>query len=178
MPRKIQALKSIKATLLLPMITIVSLSASAADLKLAMTPTLTYAIVEKIVDTCIAKQIKEKGAPIFIAVYDGGANLVSLRKMDNATMGSGETAMMKAEGAARFPYPTREVATWVAGKDGKGGNAGVAHIPGLAAFTGGLPIITANGMHIGGVGVSGADSNVDEDCARAGIEAVKLRWKK
>lgn len=173
-------LNKIKNTLLVKsaiVLTIISSGVYAADLKLAMRPTLTYAIVEKIVDTCIAKQIKEKGKPIFIAVFDDGANLVSLRKMDNATMGSGETAMMKAEGAARFPYPTREVATWVMGKDGKGGNAGVAHIPGLAALTGGLPIITADGIHIGGVGVSGAASDVDEDCARAGIEAVKLRWK-
>lgn len=57
--------------------------------------------------------------------------------------------------------------------DGEPGCApGLALDPGHAAFPGGLPIMTAEGQHIGGVGVSGATSNQDEECAQAGLDAI------
>jgi len=50
---------------------------------------------------------------------------------------------------------------------------GIAHIPGIATFEGGLPIMTADGKHIGSSGVSGASAEQDGICAQAGIDAVK-----
>ena len=41
----------------------------------------------------------------------------------------------------------------------------------LIIFAGGLPII-ADGTVIGGVGVSGATGDQDEECAQAGLDAV------
>ena len=47
-------------------------------------------------------------------------------------------------------------------------------IDGLIIAAGGLPI-TGGGSIIGGIGVSGAPSGVqDEKCAQAGIDAVKF----
>ena len=50
---------------------------------------------------------------------------------------------------------------------------GLVHVPGIATFEGGLPIMTADGKHIGAVGVSGASAEQDGLCAQASIDAVK-----
>ncbi|MDP6954125.1 MAG: heme-binding protein, partial [Alphaproteobacteria bacterium] len=58
-------------------------------------------------------------------------------------------------------------------KDGEPGRVpGLVEIPGVAAFAGGLPIMTAAGQQIGGIGISGATSDEDEACAQAGIDAI------
>ncbi len=60
------------------------------------------------------------------------------------------------------------------GKEGKPGMVpGIANFPGIVTFAGGLPIVTANKVQIGGIGVSGGTSDQDEQCAQAGIDAVK-----
>jgi glc operon protein GlcG len=50
---------------------------------------------------------------------------------------------------------------------------GIADFPGIVTFAGGLPIITVNKMQIGGIGVSGGSSDQDEQCAQAGLDAIK-----
>jgi glc operon protein GlcG len=50
---------------------------------------------------------------------------------------------------------------------------GLALVPGIVAFAGGLPIMAEDKVHIGGTGVSGGTSDQDEICAQAGIDAVK-----
>jgi glc operon protein GlcG len=60
------------------------------------------------------------------------------------------------------------------GKDLKGGTVpGLALVPGIIAFAGGLPIMTDDKVHIGGIGVSGGTADQDETCAQAGVDAVK-----
>ncbi len=46
---------------------------------------------------------------------------------------------------------------------------GLLSVNGIAAIEGGLPI-TLNGFHAGAIGVSGARSVEDEECAAAGIK--------
>jgi glc operon protein GlcG len=50
-------------------------------------------------------------------------------------------------------------------------------VPGLAAFPGGLPIKTADGAHIGAVGVSGGTGDEDEARAQAALDAVADQLK-
>ena len=50
---------------------------------------------------------------------------------------------------------------------------GIEQVSGLVVFAGGLPIMTQSNVHIGGIGVSGATADQDEECAIAAIEAVK-----
>ena len=46
------------------------------------------------------------------------------------------------------------------GKEGKPGILpGISNFPGIVTFAGGLPIITANNVQIGGIGVSGGTSD-------------------
>ena len=50
---------------------------------------------------------------------------------------------------------------------------GIADVPGVIAFAGGLLIMTADKVHIGGIGVSGGTSDQDEDCVKVGLDAVQ-----
>ena len=76
--------------------------------------------------------------------------------------------------SANFPFPTRVFGELAFGKDGKPGAVpGIANVPGLITFAGGLPVMTANKAHIGGIGVSGGTADQDEECAKAGLDAVQ-----
>jgi uncharacterized protein GlcG (DUF336 family) len=60
------------------------------------------------------------------------------------------------------------------GKEGKPATVpGIADVPGVIAFAGGLLIMTADKVHIGGIGVSGGTSDQDEDCVKVGLDAVQ-----
>jgi glc operon protein GlcG len=52
-------------------------------------------------------------------------------------------------------------------------NSGLLAIPGIALLEGGLPIITKDGEHIGSIGISGANPELDGICAQAALDALK-----
>jgi len=86
----------------------------------------------------------------------------------------GNSLKMMRLRACNFPFSTRGFGELAFGKEGKPGMVpGIANFPGIVTFAGGLPIITANKVQIGGIGVSGGTSDQDEQCAQAGIDAVK-----
>jgi uncharacterized protein GlcG (DUF336 family) len=127
---------------------------------------------KKMADACEAKAAEE-GWKMNVAVVDGGADLVLFHRMDGAFLGSVEIAQMKARSSAMFPFPTRGLGEIAFGKDGEPGRApGLAFVPGLAAFPGGLPVMTADGTHLGAIGVSGGTGDEDEACAQAALDAV------
>ena len=137
-------------------------------------PMLTLDVAQKMVAGCQAKAT-EKGWHMNIAIVDVGANLMMFERMNGAPLGSVAVAQHKAETSANWPYATREWAEWTYGKDGKGGGVpGLAMIPGVVSFAGGLPIKTAGGVPIGAIGVSGdTPPPIDEECAQAGLDAAK-----
>ena len=136
-------------------------------------PTLTLDVAKKMAAACEAKAKQEKWL-MNIAVVDDGANLVYFEQMDGSFKGSGYISQRKAISSANFPFPTRTFGELAFGKEGKPGILpGIANFPGIVTFAGGLPIITANNVQIGGIGVSGGTSDQDEQCAQAGIDAVK-----
>jgi glc operon protein GlcG len=80
--------------------------------------------------------------------------------------------------SANFGAPTRFFAELAFGKEGKPGMVpGIADVPGVITFAGGLPILTASKARIGGIGVSGGTSDQDEMCAEAGLEAIAADLK-
>jgi glc operon protein GlcG len=144
----------------------------SAAMALEAKPTLTLALAKKMAAGCEAKAAQEKWA-MNIAVVDDGANLVFFQHMDGAFKGSVYISQHKAMTSANFPFPTRMVGEIAFGKDGKPGAVpGIADVPGIIAFAGGLPIMTVNKVHIGGIGVSGGTADQDEECAKAGLDAV------
>ncbi len=124
------------------------------------------ALAQKMAMACIQRQRESNGPAVDIAIYNDGAKLIYFVSMDGTSSGTGTTAMAKAESAVRFRTPTANIASWVQG------NPGVGHVPGLLGVRGGLPIYTASRQPLGGIGVSGAPSEVDEQCAQAGIDAI------
>jgi uncharacterized protein GlcG (DUF336 family) len=141
----------------------------AADTK----PAINLDIAKKMIAACEAKA-KQEGWKMNIAVVDDGANLVAFERMDGAYLGSIQVAQYKATTSANFPFSTRSFGELAFGKEGKPGIVpGIANFPGIVTFAGGLPIMTASNAQIGGIGVSGGTSDQDEQCAQAGIDAVK-----
>ncbi len=124
-------------------------------------PALDYASAATIRDTCIAWAAERKLA-VSVAVFDRHGNLVASGHMDGAPAAVGEIAQWKARSAARMQVRTALTAKW-------GGAA-----PGIANWQGGVPFATTDGAPLGGVGASGASSEEDEACGRAGIAAAGL----
>jgi len=144
-------------------------AAMAAETK----PALSLDMAKKMVAACEAKA-RQEGWKMNIAVVDDGANLIAFERMDGAYLGSVQVAQHKAMTSANFPFSTRQFSELAFGKEGKPGVIpGIANFPGIVTFAGGLPIITANIAQIGGIGVSGGTSDQDEQCAQAGMDAVK-----
>lgn len=142
---------------------------------LEMRPILTLDVARKIVEACIAKA-QQQGWKMHVAVLDIGGNLKAFARMDDAQLLSEEVAMRKAYTAAALPRSTREVAELAySNPDRRPG--GIAFLPHVAVIQGGLPIMTADGVHIGGVGVSGSTAQNDEACAQAGLDSVKDELK-
>jgi glc operon protein GlcG len=116
---------------------------------------------KRIAAGCEAKA-KEMSWKMNISVVDSGANQIFFEKMDGAYLGSGDIALHKAQTSARFPFPTRGIEQLAYGKDLKGGMVpGLALVPGIIAFAGGLPIMTEDKVQIGAIGVSGGTADQD-----------------
>jgi glc operon protein GlcG len=170
-PAKLAAKLAGMSTTAVAMLLAASLGHSAFALDKA--PVLSLDLAKKMAAGCEAKA-KENSWKMNISVVDGGANQIFFERMDGAYLGSGDIARHKAETSARFPFPTRAVEQLAYGKDLKGGALpGIAQVPGIIAFAGGLPIMTDDKVQIGAIGVSGGTADQDETCAQAGIDAVK-----
>ena len=103
-----------------------------------------------------------------IAVVDTAGKLVAFERMDNTQIASNEIAIGKAASANNLKRPTKVLQDAFAA-----GGAGVRFLalPGALPIEGGLPIV-ADGKIIGAIGVSGAASSEDAQCAAAGVAAA------
>jgi glc operon protein GlcG len=136
-------------------------------------PILTLDMAKTMADACEALATGSGWRPVNIAIFDDGGNLKLFRRQENAFLASIQVSQMKGHTSAMLPFPTRLVAELGYGKDGAPAPVpGIVEIPGIAAFAGGLPIMTAAGQQLGGIGISGATADEDEACAQAGIDAI------
>ena len=133
-------------------------------------PVLTLAMAKAVADACEARAAAEGWRKINIAIYDDGANLKLFRRQDGAYLHSIRIAQMKGHTSAGMPRSTRALGDLNYKNPER--PVGVENVVGFAMFPGGLPILTANGVQIGGIGVSGATGDQDEQCAQAGIDAI------
>lgn len=125
-------------------------------------PMLDYASAATIRDACVA-WAKDRNLAVAVAVFDEGGKLLAFAHMDGAASAVGEFAQWKGRSAATIHFASAVTAEWGRGP------------PGLATWEGGLPIFSAEGVALGGVGVSGAQSAEDVACGQAGIAAAGLR---
>ena len=114
-------------------------------------------------------EARKNGWPVAIAVVDNAGQLVAYERMDNTQTSSVQIAQDKAISAAMFRRSTKVFQDAVAG-----GGAGVRilGLRGASPIEGGLPMML-DGKIIGGIGVSGVNSDQDAVAAKAGVDAVK-----
>jgi uncharacterized protein GlcG (DUF336 family) len=127
--------------------------------------TLSLAAAKKVADGAVAEAAKNNWN-VIVWVLDDGGNPIVMQRMDGAQLGSIDVARGKARTSLLFRRPSKAFADSLSS-----GNASVATLPGVLPNQGGLPI-EVEGKVIGAVGVSGATSAQDEQCARAGIATL------
>jgi len=145
----------------------------AAGLALASQPllaqdkktVLNLETAKKIAAGCEAKA-KAEGWKMNIAIMDDGGNLKYFLRQDGAYRGSIEVAQLKATTSSMFPFTTKQIG------DLTKNIPGIAFVPGVVTFEGGLPIKTASGEAIGSIGASGGTAEQDGMCAQAGLDAA------
>ena len=129
---------------------------------------VTLAEATKACDAAVAKA-EELGIKIAVSVVDSGTNLVAMKKMDGALILGIDGCKGKAVASVIFGQPSGELEAR-------------ASRPTMQAILlqwggrfimgqGALPIIR-DGEVIGACGAGGGSAQEDEDCARAGIDAI------
>lgn len=116
-----------------------------------------------------AKQAKEMGLAVCIAVYDSSSQLKAFIRMDGAPQLSAQIAEDKAHTSASFRSPTHALFEWIS-KDPPLLH-GITQYPRFIVFGGGYPIME-NGELIGSIGISGGHYSQDMECCKAGLQAI------
>jgi glc operon protein GlcG len=102
-----------------------------------------------------------------IAVVDDGGNLVALERLDGTFSAGSNISIGKAKTAVMFKRPTKFFEDVI-----KNGRTAMVALPDFTPLQGGVPIVI-DGQVVGGVGVSGAASAVqDEELAIAGANSL------
>lgn len=130
-----------------------------------MVPTLSAAGAQRMIDAVSAEAARTRNA-VTIVVVDRGGNLLALKRMDGADLGSLQAALAKANSAAKLQLPT---GTFL--------ESGAPNLPVATAFisagftllAGGEPI-KVNGQFVGAIAVSGTGN--DQEYIRVALKAL------
>ncbi len=114
-------------------------------------------------------EARKNNWPVAVVIVDNHGFLVAFEKMDNTQTASVQVAIDKAVSAATYRRPTKVFQDAVAGA---GAGTRVLNLRGASSVEGGLPIIIG-GKIVGGIGVSGVNSDQDGVVAKAGADALK-----
>ena len=116
------------------------------------------------------KKCRDNGFQVAVVVVDRFGQPQVLLRDRYAGLPAADIATAKAYTALSFRRSTAELAKMV--RDGQM-DAGLARMPRIAMLAGGL-VIETGGTLLGGIGVSGAPGgDKDEECAKAGLDAVR-----
>ena len=146
------------AVLLIPV-----MSTYAADLP--SKKYLNLAAIKTMVAASEAKA-KELNVQVTICIVDESLNLLFLEKEDGASLNTLQFAQKKARHAAAYGSPSKDAADSI-----KKGNVEALAFPNFFPNQGGLPI-KVDGQLLGGIAASGAKSEIDEQIAQAGLDAL------
>jgi uncharacterized protein GlcG (DUF336 family) len=135
----------------------------------------TLAQAEELASATLAHGRSVGAAPLTVAVLDAGGHLVVLKREDGSGILRPQIAVAKAWGALGMGFSSREVGRRAEHQPVFFGALAAVAEGRLAPAAGGVLVRTPDGAVIGAVGVSGDVSDVDEDCALAGVRAVGLR---
>lgn len=140
-------------------------AASAQESRPSYGPAVTLEDARKITAGAMGEAGKNNWN-VAVAIVDNHGFLVYFERMDDTQTASARIAVEKARTAAMFRRPSASFENAVGD-----GRVAVLGMPGATPITGGLPVMD-KGKVVGGIGVSGVTSQQDEQCARAGLEAL------
>jgi glc operon protein GlcG len=129
--------------------------------KMRNKPCLTSSDAQKMMAACKAEAAKNKWS-VTIAIVDDGGVLLQLERLDGASATTPEVAIGKARMAALTRRPSKLMEDRV--KD----RPVFLKFPAGLPIQGGLPIVY-EGECVGAIGVSGVQSQEDEQIAQAGV---------
>ena len=138
---------------------------------------LTLAGARAMMETVTAKAEKA-GFAVAVAIVDAGGHAVLVQRMDGGRFHTVYSSTTKAVCAASNKRPTTA-------KGAAGQALDTMHALGLAlaagaerwtAMEGGYPILF-EGECVGGIGVSGATWDLDDQLAREAVEAIGATWQ-
>lgn len=131
-------------------------------------PPVSLESAKKVAAPAIAEAVRNNWT-VAVAIVDPSGNLIYFEKMDNTQLASSEISVEKARTSAIYKRPTKALQDALAA-----GGEGL-RILGLRNATpldGGLPLVV-EGKIVGAIGVSGATSDQDGQCAKAGADSLK-----
>ena len=125
---------------------------------------INYLAASKMMAAAVARA-DEMNVPQCIAIMDPSGGLVCFARTDGAADRASGPAYAKARVAAERQHPSGALPAEF--------EVGVAFATGgqYTNLPGGLPIVL-DGIHVGGIGVSGGSGDDDLDVARAGLAAI------
>jgi len=114
-------------------------------------------------------EAKKNNWTMAVAVVNPDGTLVYFEKADGTQNGSANIAIEKARTSALFKRPTKALQDAVAAG---GEGLRILRLEGATPIEGGMPLLL-DGKIVGAIGVSGAASAQDGQCARAAAELFK-----
>jgi uncharacterized protein GlcG (DUF336 family) len=111
-------------------------------------------------------EARKNGWTVYATVVDTGGVVAYVERIDGTQSGSAEVSLEKARTSAAFKRPSKAFEDTVLG-----GKTQYLRLPGALPVEGGLPLLV-DGKVVGAIGVSGATSAQDGQCAKAGVDAV------
>lgn len=121
-----------------------------------LAPAMAHEMVIAAVNECTGR-----GYKVSAAVVDRNGNLAAFLRNPLSGPHTIEVSQRKAYSAASLQAATSEMSA----------RADLSFAPGILLIVGGVPI-EFGGHFYGGIAVAGADVEVDEACANAGLEAI------
>ena len=149
---------------LIAAIAFAAIAPMAAHAQLADTKVLTLAAVKNAI-AAAESEAKANGWNVSIAVTDANGDLLGFHRMDGASILSIQISQAKAQTSAKTKRASKDYQDRVTA-----GTLVTLAMP-LLPLEGAVPI-TVNGVHVGAIGVSGATSAQDAQCAMKGAGAV------
>ena len=160
--------KTVARTLVVLLVVFGGLGSALAQMPNPYGPAISLENAKKAAAPALAEAAKNNWR-VAVAIVGPDGTLVYYEKIDNTQLGSAQVAIDKARTAVLFKRPTKAFQdTVAAGGDG----LRILTLKGVVAIEGGIPLVM-DGKIVGAIGVSGATSAQDAQCAKAGADTVK-----
>jgi uncharacterized protein GlcG (DUF336 family) len=111
------------------------------------------------------------GVAACLVVCDAGGHLKAFARMDRAWLGAIDVALRKAKTSVLFEAETQLL--WEVSRPDAQAHGLESSNNGLITFAGGIPLRSAAGDLLGGVGVSGGQVAQDHAIAKAAVDVLE-----